>query len=128
MYDQDFFLPESYWRNAVANMQKINKNFRFIVITDDVTTAKKFFPKYDVFHFSISRDYVTIKNARYLILSNSSFAFFPAWLNDDLKFCIAPKYWVEHNTSDGFWSLGYNIVDEWHYQGKDGKLEDGKTC
>lgn len=128
VYDKDFFLQESYWKDAVANMQKINKNFRFIVITDDVTTAKKFFPEYDVFHFSISRDYVTIKNAKYLILSNSSFALFPAWLNENLKFCIAPKYWGRYNTSDGFWSMGYNIVDEWHYQDKNGNLEDGKAC
>ncbi len=128
VYDRDFFLPENYWKDAVTNMLKINKDLRFIVITDDVSTAKKFFPDYDVFHFSISRDYVTIKNAKYLILSNSSFAFFPAWLNENLKLCIAPKYWGRYNTSDGFWSLGYNIVDGWRYQDKDGNLEDGKAC
>lgn len=124
----EFFLNKQYWRDAVTQMLRINKNFRFIVITDDVFTAKKFFPEYGVFHFSIAKDYVIIKNAHYLILSNSSFAWFPAWLNDELKFCIAPKYWARHNVSDGYWSLGYNITNGWHYLGRDGVLYDYDAC
>ena len=125
---KDFFLNENYWKNAINDMLKINKDFKFIVITDDVYTAKKFFPDYDVFHFSIGKDYSIIKKACYLILSNSSFAWFPAWLSNDLKFCIAPKYWGRHNSSDGYWSLGYNITSGWMYQDRDGKLTDYETC
>ncbi len=124
----DFFLNKNYWENAVDQMLKINSDFRFIVITDDVFTAKKFFPDYGVFHFSIAKDYVVIKNAKYLILSNSSFAWFPAWLNENLKFCIAPKYWGRHNISDGYWSLGYNITNGWHYLDREGTLSDYSTC
>jgi hypothetical protein len=125
---KDFFLNKNYWSNAVSAMLKINKDFRFIVITDDVHTAKKFFPDYDVFHFSIGKDYVVIKNAHYLILSNSSFGWFPAWLSLNLKYCIAPKYWARHNISDGYWSLGYNITKGWNYMDRDGKLTDYETC
>ncbi len=124
----EFFLTKIYWQNAVGHMRKINKNFRFIVITDDVFTAKKFFPDFGVFHFSIAKDYVVIKNAHYLILSNSSFAWFPAWLSENLKFCIAPKYWARHNISDGYWSLGYNITRGWHYLDRDGNLSNYETC
>ena len=124
----DFFLKPEYWADAVKNMLGINKNFRFIVITDDVYTAKKFFPNYDVFHFNIAKDYVILKNAKYLILSNSTFAWFPAWLNKDLKFCIAPKYWARHNISDGYWSLSYNITKGWMYQDRNGKLSDYNSC
>ena len=125
---KDFFLDKDYWVNAVNNMLKINKDFRFIVITDDVYTAKKFFPNYEVHHFSIAKDYVVIKNAKYLILSNSSFAWFPAWLNKDLKYCIAPKYWGRYNISDGYWSLGQNITKGFMYQDKEGKLNDYDIC
>jgi hypothetical protein len=124
----EFFLQRSYWQNAVAKLLEINKNFRFIVITDDVLTAKNFFPDYGVFHFSIGKDYSIIKNAHYLILSNSTFAWFPAWLNKDLKFCIAPKYWARHNISDGYWSLGCNLTKDWHYLDRDGKFSDYDTC
>ncbi len=126
--DHKFFLPESYWKNAVREMKKIHPSCKFIVITDDTVTAKKFFPDYDVFHFSISKDYAILKNAKYLILSNSSFAFFPAWLSKDLKYCIAPKYWARHNVSDGYWSLGYNMVKGWNYLDKNGILHTYESC
>lgn len=125
---KDLYLGKKYWEDAVNNMLQINTNFKFVVITDDTFEAKKFFPNYDVFHFSIAKDYVVIKNAHYLILSNSSFAWFPAWLSENLKYCIAPKYWVGHNISDGYWNCGYNITKGWMYQDQDGKLSDYATC
>ena len=124
----ELFLPSTYWDNAIANMQKINSNFKFIVITDDPRAAKKFFPDFEVFHFTIAKDYTIIKNAHYLILSNSSFAWFPAWLSQDLTYCIAPKYWARHNISDGYWSCGYNITRGWMYQDREGTLHDYDFC
>ena len=125
---KNVFLPQKYWDDAIRQMLKINKNFRFVVITDDVKTAKKFFPKFDVFHFNITKDYVIVKNAKYLILANSSFAWFPAWLNENLKFCIAPKYWWAHNISDGYWACDYNITKGWRYLDRGGNLQDYDKC
>lgn len=125
---KNVFLPQKYWDDAIRHMRAINKNFRFVVITDDVATAKKFFPKFEVFHFDVAKDYAVIKNAHYLILSNSSFAFFPAWLNANLKYCLAPKYWSQYNTSDGFWGCGYNITKGWFYLDRAGKLCDYDKC
>lgn len=125
---RDVFLTREYWENAMKHMLQINPQMRFVVITDDVRTAKKFFPKLEVTHFDIGTDYATIHNAPYLILSNSSFAWFPAWLNTRLKFCIAPKYWARHNVSDGYWSLGYNLTTGWQYLDREGKLSDYDTC
>ncbi len=127
-FDVDFFLPKRYWDNAIAHMRKINQDFKFVVVTDDPKTGKKFFPDFDVYHWSINGDYSVIKNARYLILSNSSFAFFPAWTSTDLKYCIAPKYFARHNISDGYWSLGYNLVRNWNYLDRKGNLSDYETC
>lgn len=128
VFDVDFFLPRRYWKDAIAHMRRINPKFRFVVVTDDIETAKKFFPDFEVFHWSIAKDYVVIKNAHYLILSNSSFAWFPAWLSEDLKYCIAPKYWGRYNISDGFWSLSYNITRGWTYLDRRGELHDYDSC
>jgi hypothetical protein len=125
---KDLYLSKKYWEDAVNNMLEINASFKFVVITDDIHEAKKFFPNYDVFHFNIGKDYSIIKNAHYLILSNSSFAWFPAWLSEKLKYCIAPKYWAGYNISDGYWNCGYNITKGWMYQDRDGKLSDYTTC
>ena len=125
---KDLYLSKKYWEDAVNNILKINPDFKFVVITDDIHEAKKFFPNYDVFHFNIGKDYAILKNAHYLILSNSSFAWFPAWLNEKVKMVIAPKYWARHNISDGYWSCGYNITAGWTYQDRDGNLSDYATC
>jgi len=128
VYDKNVFLPRKYWTNAMDNMRAVNPSMRFVVITEDVKSARIYFPELEIRHMTIGRDYSAIKNARYLILSNSSFAWFPAWLSDNLCFCIAPKYWGRHNVSDGFWSLGYNITKGWMYQDRMGKLYDYDSC
>ena len=125
---KELYLTKKYWADAMAHMLKINKNFRFIVITDDPYAAKKFFPNHSVFHFTIAKDYTIIKNAKYIILSNSSFAWFPTWLNENLKYCIAPKYWARHNISDGYWSMGCNLTQGWMYLDRNGNLSDYAAC
>jgi len=125
---KNVFLPQKYWDDAIRHMHTIKSDMRFVVVTDDVDTAKKFFPNYEVQHFNIGKDYAIIKNAKYLILSNSSFATLPAWLNENLKFCIAPKYWSQYNTSDGFWGCGYNLMCNWNYLDRDGQLFNYQTC
>jgi hypothetical protein len=124
----DFYLSKTYWDNAILRMLEIKPNIRFIVITDDIKSAGKFFPNFSIFHFTIGEDYSVIKNAYYLILSNSSFAWFPAWLNKNLIFCIAPKYWGRHNVSNGYWSLKTNITSGWHYLDREGYLHDYNKC
>lgn len=125
---KDLILPQEYWDWSIKKMQEINPNFKFIVITDDVTTAKKFFPNIDILHFNIGKDYSIINNAYYLILSNSSFAWFPSWTNEKLKHCIAPKYWSRYNVSDGYWSCMYNITSGWHYMDRKGELSSYDEC
>jgi len=124
----DLFLNKEYWYNAMKHMLKINKNFRFVVITDDVSSAKNYFPNLEVYHFDIAKDYSIIKNANYLIMSNSSFAFFPVFTSESLKFVIGPKYWARHNISDGFWSCGYNIYRNIHWLGRDNILYNYDEC
>jgi hypothetical protein len=118
----DFFLRKKYWDDAMNNMMSIKKDIRFMVVTDDVVTARRFFdPTIYVTH-DIANDYRSIQSAHYLILSNSSFAFFPAWLNINVKYCIAPRYWGRHNISNGYWSLDQNYTEGWLYQDREGNL------
>ena len=69
-----------------------------------------------------------IKNAHYLILSNSSFAFFPAWISEKLKYALAPKYWGRYNISEGYWNLGYNLTSRFDYLDRAGNINDYRTC
>ena len=117
-------LPNSYWNNAINHMKSINTNMNFLVVSDDVNYAKMVFPNYRCIHFDIGCDYYIINRAKYLILSNSSFAWFPAWLNNDVNCVIAPKYWARYNTSDGYWANSNIFTKDWLYFSKENKLQD----
>jgi hypothetical protein len=124
----DFFLNKQYWDNAVNRMLKLDPNFKFIVITDDVFTAKMFFPNFYVFHFDIATDFSIIKNAHYLILSNSSFPYYSTLCSETVKYILAPKYWGRHNISDGYWSCGYNIFKNHNYIDRENKIFTYDEC
>lgn len=124
----ELYLDRKYFLNAIKNMKKINPNMRFMVVTEDEEAAFKVLPEYERHHFDMGKDYVTIKNARYLILSNSSFSLMPVMSSTELKYAIAPKYWARHNISDGFWSSEQNIYSFLTYQDKKGRLFSADEC
>ena len=139
-YVPDFFLRKEYWEDSVSVMKKINPRFKFVVISDDYPTAKRFFPS-DFFIESIDtnrlkgkdktgigNDYSIIKNARYFISSNSSFSYYPIFTSDTIRYSVAPKYWARHNISDGYWSCGYNIYRNYDYIDRDGKIFTYDEC
>jgi hypothetical protein len=123
-----FHLNGKYWDDAIDRMRKINPNFRFVVITDDVERASRQFPDFEVKHFDVGTDFTIIKNAHYLILSNSSFPYFATLLSDTVKYILAPKYWGRYNISDGYWSCGYNIFRNHNYLDREGNLFTYEEC
>ena len=124
----ELFLKRKYWLDAMKEMKKKRADMEFMVITDDVTDAKRVLPEVPAFHFELAKDYSVIKNAHYLILSNSSFAFFPAFTSETVKYIIAPKYWARHNVSDGYWASEQNIYEEFMYMDRKGKLFTPEEC
>ena len=118
----DLFLTRKYWQDAMDNMRAFIPNVFFRVVTDDVKTAKEFFPALPISH-EIGHDWRSIRYAPFLILSNSSFSILPTLLNENKKIVIAPKYWARHNVSDGYWALEQNCYKGWFYQTREGKLE-----
>lgn len=125
---KELYLERDYWLMGMENMRKINPNMAFMIITDDVKTAIKILPGITAFHFNLAKDYVSIKNAKYLLLSNSSFAFFPAFTSETVEIIIAPKYWARHNISNGYWATGQNIYTGWNYQDKQSILFTSEEC
>ena len=126
--EHELFVEKKYWTDAMKYMKSIRSDMRFVIVTDDVEAAGKLFPKIPAHHSELAKDYVTVKNARYLILSNSSFGFFPAYTSTTVKKIIAPKYWARHNVSDGFWASEQNIYSIFSYMDRDGKLFTPEEC
>lgn len=126
--EPELYLDRRYWLNAIKAMKKIRPDMEFMIVTEDVAAAHKVLPEYEAHHFDMGKDYVTIKNARYLILSNSSFAVIPALTSDTVQYVIAPKYWARHNVSDGYWSSEQNIYSFFNYMDKHGHIFSADEC
>ena len=95
----------------------------FLCVSDDPIYASTMFDAPTlIMHMSIGCDYYAINNAKNLILSNSSFTIFPAWLNENNPYVIAPRYWARHNISDGQWSNTDMWTFGWNYLDKDGTV------
>ena len=124
----ELYLRKKYWLDGMKNMKKINSNMEFMIITNDVKEANKLLPGIPAYNFDLAKDYAILKNAKYLLLSNSSFAYFPAFTSTTIQYILAPKYWARHNVSKGYWASEQNIYENWHYQDRRGQVFDWKEC
>lgn len=124
----EVLLRKQYWADAVQHMRNLNPNMQFLCITDDIELATDYIPQgIPVMHIDIGFDYYVVNNARYLIISNSSFGLWAAWLNQKVKMTIAPRYWAHHNISDGYWALGDQWYKDFTYLDRDGLLYNYDT-
>lgn len=126
----ELYLQREYWVNAINHMLRINPEMQFLVITENPAAAKKMLPELadNTYHFDVGKDYSIIKNAKWLIISNSSFAIWPTLTNEHVKLVIAPKYWARHNVSNGYWACSYNLYKEWFYMDRAGILFSYDEC
>lgn len=124
----ELYVNKKYWLHGMAYMKSIRPDMEFVIITDDVTAANKILPGIPAYHGSLDQDYVRVKNAKYLLLSNSSFAFFPAFTSETVQEIVAPKYWARHNVSDGYWASEQNIYTGWKYLDRKGNVFSAQEC
>ena len=87
-------VPRQYYLSSIQKMKFIEPSISFLIVTDDYRYAKSLLPDYPILEGDYFDDFNNLKGAHYLILSNSSFAFFPAYINPNLKYAVAPSYWA----------------------------------
>lgn len=138
------FLNKSYYDSAISKMIIRDPNMAFAIVTDDVGYSKRLYPDIPIVGGSstgvsddniashhtggpIWMDWSILSSAKNIIMSASSFSFWPAYLNDN-AYVIAPMYWADYNKSDGYWSCGDSIVDGWNYINKDGLFLNSDDC
>jgi len=124
-YVSSLLLRNEHWRDAIVHMTTRNPKMQYYIITDDTEYAKNIFP-YPVAHFGIGMDYYIINHSKNLIISNSSFAILPTWLNYNDPFVIAPRWWARHNVAEKYWAssniYSFNTEGNWNFLDRDGKL------
>lgn len=126
----ELYLQRNYWVLAIRHMLNINPNMQFLIITENPKAAIEMLPELseNTYHFDLGKDYSIINNAKWLILSNSSFGYFPTFTNEQAKLVIAPKYWARHNVSSDYWACGYNMYRDFTYMDRSGNLQTYEEC
>jgi len=124
---KNFILPLEYWLNAIKNYSKIYNINKFKIVTDDYRYAKNLFPKLEIIHGDIGTCYASLYNSKNIILSNSSFSYFPCKTGIK-KTVIAPMYWARPNNNLYRWVSPCNLYKDWLWQDKNSNLMTYEEC
>ncbi len=125
---RSLILPKSYWVKAMHNMREIAGVERFMIVTDDPRYAKSLFPKIPVLEGGIAECYMALYRASLLVLSNSSFAYFPTKTSSNKRCVIAPKYWARFGNRYSRWASPANLYGNWLWQDRQGLLSSYEQC
>ncbi|MFC0343553.1 alpha-1,2-fucosyltransferase [Epilithonimonas hispanica] len=93
---KNLVLPISYYKNALKNIEDIESH-KIVLITDDKELAKErfdFLEGIEVFSESEIIDFQLIKNATSIIISNSTFSWWAAFLSNTASQILAPEFFV----------------------------------
>ncbi len=119
---RDLILPKSYWINAIKNMKTFNANLIFKIVTDDYNYAAHLLPQYEIIKGDLKDDFLNLYAAKYVILSNSSFGYFPVKLGQNPSLVIAPNQWARFGNNYNRWASPSNFYKDWLWQNSKGEL------
>jgi hypothetical protein len=138
-------LGSEYYRNAMNYFRGINPNMVFYIVTDDVNYSESILPGIEFIgsiktgesdpnkgehHLGgpIWMDYSILNNAKNVIMSASSFGWWPVWTNPNNPIVVAPKYWAAYRQNSGYWSCGESFVEGWNFMNINGEIFSYDDC
>lgn len=97
IYSSPALLPKEYYLKGFATLR--SKCERILVVSDEIEEAKSLFgPDVEyILGSSELEDFYLLMNANFLLISNSSFSWWAAYLNTKKAVVYAPKYWLGYN-------------------------------
>ena len=115
---KDVTLKKSYYETCLSKISNL-EDYQVIVISDDIKLTKKDFENYPNFKFESNEEVVDFQlmlHADILIISNSTFSWWGAYLNSKPnKKVYAPKYWlgfkVKKEYPKGVMSVNFDWVE-----------------
>jgi len=125
---KNLILPKKYWLDAINKIRTLTKVKKFLIITDDKRYAKALFPEFDVLDANVGECYAALYGAKSIIVSNSSFSYFPIKSRKDKPLVIAPYQWSRFNNDLDRWCAPCNYYKDWLWLSSDGNIEPSETC
>jgi hypothetical protein len=115
---EDLSLPMAFYEKCLNKIEGLG-NYKVLCISDDIPFVKDYFKDRTNFLFESNDtivDFQLLMNADMLIIANSSFAWWAAYLNQvPGKLVFAPKYWIGFKTKEehpqGIMTPLFNWVD-----------------
>lgn len=96
-------LNKDYYENSMKYVKDLYPNLSFLIVTDDLNMCSEFFPNVPAVSNDMLTDFYVLTNAKYLIISNSSFSWWAAWLKDK-DLIMSPNNWLNYNKPElGFY-------------------------
>ena len=109
-------LGKAYYQEAIQVMRKKNKDLIFYVFSDEIDLAKDFFTfEKNLVFININkgkdsyRDMYLMSLSKNIIISNSTFSWWAAWLGESKNIIIAPKLWFKQEKK-----AYHYYLPEWH--------------
>jgi len=137
-------LGANYYEPAINYIKENFGVIRFRAITDDPSFARTILPnevEISTIHLerdhlqarhhvgsNVGQDFAELRQARYLIISNSSFAWWAAFLNTSCEIAVAPKYWAAFNSDNKIWSTSEIITPGFTYIDANGSRFSSDDC
>lgn len=93
---RDISLPMEYFKRRLDEIEN-KEAYKVIFVSDDIKYAKEYFREAPNYIYSINdeiTDFQIIMNADIAIISNSSFAWWAAYLSEKKNTVYAPKNWL----------------------------------
>ncbi len=92
-----------FYKNALSLIDDIESK-TLIFVSEDITTVKQLLPYPNAVYMDTVMDcFISLLLADKLIISNSSFLWWGAWLNNKPnKVVYAPKYWLGHKVNRAY--------------------------
>lgn len=122
---KNFILPKNYWTSAIELMKKKGIQ-KFTIVTDDKRYCENLFPNYEVISGSIKECFLYLMNARNIIVSNSTFSYFPIKFQKKNPYVIGPAYWGRYNDKKKIWASPSNFYYDWNWINDNGKILDNR--
>jgi hypothetical protein len=125
---KSLILPKSYWEDGMLNIQKKTSLDKFLIVTDDPSYAKALFPNIPILNGSVAECYAALYGANSLVVSNSSFSYFPIKTRKDSPFVIAPYQWSRFGNKHNRWAAPANLYKDWSWQDIYGNILNYEEC